>query len=365
MKFHAKLFACLAMLFFAAGCSSILPTPTPTPTATPLPTNTPTVPPPTATRPNPTATKENDLPPAIAFALNKTQGAHSMNFEFESAMTVVQNGETKQVPGLALKGADSTINRQFTLSGMTSDTNEFISYDVIVVGEKVFMRGITGVPGVDAQQWYEIPERAQAGVRQLPSARSLIASFAPEDVAQAQFKSAGNETIDGENCSVWSAQNPTFAQTLIGVTEDSELRQQLGEIEATEFKLWTCADGYIHRLNGFVQGHSTQNPANKVTVTLRFKMSDFDQPLKIQAPTNAKPFPTAAPPTAAKPTVAATSRTTASPTKANNETPAATASPTEANDETPAVTETPDATASPNTTPEVTETPNATITPTP
>jgi hypothetical protein len=274
------------------GCGGILPAPTPTPTATPPPTATAE---PTATTVAATPTREGVPPPAIAFALNKTQLARSMNFDFESAVTVVQDGKTTEIPGLALKGLDSTLNRNVTISGTTSDTNEFITYEVIIVGEDVFIRGLAGVPGVDIEQWYQLPEQAQGGVRQLPTARGLIASFSPEDVAKAAFVQAGSETLDGENCTIWEATNPESAQVLIGVTEDSELRDQLGQVDSAEFRIWTCSDGFIHQLIGQVKGHSPQNPDNTTTVNMRFLLSDLDEALDITAPTDVQPFPMSQP----------------------------------------------------------------------
>lgn len=276
---------------FVIGCSAFTP---PTPTPTPAPTETPT-PLPTVTsaptRLKPTATPENQIPSAIAFALNKTQNASTMNFEFESVVTITQNGQTQKIPGLTINGYDSTLNRQVTISGTTSDTREFITYDVIVIGQDVYVKGLAS-NGLDTAQWYRLPEPMQSGVRRLPTARGLIASFDPADVGKARFQQAGTENVDDETCTVWDAQNTDFAQTLVGVTPDSELGKQLGTVDSAEFKLWTCADGYIHLMTGSVQGHSAQNAADKTGVTLRFRMTDFDQSQTIQPPSDAKSLPT-------------------------------------------------------------------------
>lgn len=295
MKLRAFFLCCLVGSgLLLAGCEAVLPTPTPMPTDTPVPTATPlpTVTSlPTATLPKPTETPANTLPPAIAFALNKTQGAQSVKFEFSSGVTLVQGGKTQEIPGLALKGADSTLNRQVTISGTTTDTNELISYELVVLGADVYIKGLNS-NGLNAGQWYKLPEQVQAGVRRLPTARGLISSFSPEDVSKADLQQAGTETLDELVCSVWSAKNGASAQALIGVTPDSDLRKQLGEIDATEFKIWTCADGYIHLLTGEVRGHSAQDKANTARVTLRFQMNDFDKALQIQAPEGAIAFPT-------------------------------------------------------------------------
>lgn len=319
MKFRPLFYVGLVLLVAITACDVLVP---PTPTPTPAPTETPTLIPTATHSPTPrasaTPTREGALPPAIAFALNKTQGANSMKFDFESALTLVENGATRKIPGLALTGIESTLNREVKLSGTTTDTNELITYEIVVVGADAFIKGLSGVPGLDETQWYQLPEQMQAGVRRLPSARGLINSFSPEDVGKAQFQAAGNEIIDDENCSVWSAQNAAFAQILIGVTEGSDLKARVGEIDATEFKIYTCADGYIHRLTGSVQGHSAQNQANTATVTLRFEMTDFNKAFNIEPPANVKPFPTPSPePTSAsEPTAAPESTTQPEPTGA-------------------------------------------------
>lgn len=300
MKLRSLFSFALLTTLLLAGCGGATPTPTPTPAPTAPPTDTPIPAPPTATRPPPTATRADVLPQAVAFALNKTQNARSMQFDFESAVSVTEDGKTSKMPGLAIRGADSTLNRSVVISGTTTDTNEFITYDVIVLGNQVFIKGLVGVPGIDPEQWYELPEASQTGVRRLPTARGLIASFDPAEVGKAEFQASGTDELDGEKCTVWTAQNANFARQLIGVTEESDLRKQLGEIESSEFKIWTCADGFIHQMSGTVNGHAADNPANAATVTLKFLMSDFDSAVDIEAPTDVKPFP--APPSQAQPT---------------------------------------------------------------
>lgn len=334
MKFRLFVIACFLSVFLVAGCSALTPpTPTPTPAPTTAPTDVPTatpLPPPTV---NPaTATPANTLPQAISFALNKTQDAKSLKYDFQQGLTIVKDGKTQELPVLVLQGSDSTLNRQVTISGTTSDTKEFITYEVIVLGQDAYIRGVTGVTNVDPKKWYALPEAAQAGIRQLPSARGLIASFAPEDVGNAEFTSAGTETLNGEACTIWDAKNAAGAQAMIGVAGDSEMKKQVGEIDTTVVKLWTCADGFIHQLLGEVQGHAADNKANTVKVSLHFLMSDFDQAIKIDPPAEFDPFPTPPPQT----------QPTAAPSKAS-ETPAITVPA----NETPPASETPSAAPSP------------------
>lgn len=312
-----------------AGCA-VLPTPAPTPTATPAPTSTPlptATAQPTAARPQPTVTQANALPPAVAFALNKTQGAHSMDFDFLTGITNVVSGKTTELPGLALKGQDSTLNRHVTVSGTTSDTNEFITYEVIVFGDNVYVKGLTGVPGIDPALWYVLPAEMQSGVRRLPTARGLLSSFNAEDFASAKFSNNGTEPLDDETCTVWSAQNPATIQKIIGVNDSETLKKQLGEIDGSTLKIWTCADGYIHKIEGQVLGHNAQNTNDTVSINLHFKMNQFDGAFDIQAPPDAKPFAPQAEPTATATPTNATPGAGASPT-AEHSTPKAQATPT-------------------------------------
>lgn len=284
----------LGMLWVIAGCAPAA-TPTPAPTAPPPPTETAT-PAPTATetaaaQPSATAVVTSTLPAPVGFALNKTQNAKSLRYQFETSVSITQDGKSQVIPGLSLNGTDSTLNRQVTISGTTSDTNEFITYEVIVLGDKVYLKGLKGVTGVDPAVWYELPADAQAGVRRLPSARGLLASFTQDDFSKGQFEQAGTETLDNVQCSIWSAKNGQFVLNLVGVTEGTELGKQVGVVDSSEFKLWTCADGYVHLMTGLVQGHSASNQNNTAAVNLRFVLSDLDQPLDIKAPDNTQPFP--------------------------------------------------------------------------
>lgn len=332
MNFRILLTTSIAAAFLIAGCTALTPpTPTPTPAPTAVPTAVPTATALPPTKPAATATTANALPQAIAFALNKTQEVRSLKYDFQQLLTVVQDGKTQEIPMLSLKGQDSTLNRQVSLKG-TTESNELISYDVVVLGEEAYIRGITGVTGVDPTKWYSLPPAAQAGVRQLPSARGLIASFSPEDVGKAEFKSVGKQELDQENCTIWEAQNKPLAQALLGVGADSPLKKQVGEIDTTEVKLWTCADGYIHQLTGTLTGRSAANPANTVKLTLNFVMSDFNLALKIDPPTEFGQLPTP-PPQTQEPTV--TTAKTPEPTQAPN----GTVEPTESAD--PTVTPTP------------------------
>ncbi len=278
-------------MFFLFGCG-ILPTPTPTPTATPLPTQTPTaVPTNTATpRPSPTATKTNALPPALTFALNKTQRALSMNFDFATRFIATQNDTKSEQPGLAIQGQDSTLNRHVKVSGLASDTNELITYELIVSGDNAYVKGLTGVPGIDPALWYVLPAELQAGVRRLPTASGLLSSFTLDDFAAAKFQAAGSETFDEQTCTIWTAQNKTTIQKIIGINDSETLKQQLGEIDQTELKVWTCADGYIHLIRGQVRGHNAAKPNDTVSIELYFQMNQFDQAFSIQEPPDALPF---------------------------------------------------------------------------
>jgi hypothetical protein len=313
----------LLALVFSMGCTAFA---TPTPTPTPVPTSTPTPAPTDTPRPTATPADPNALPSAIAFALNKTGDAKSMRFDFESLITLVREGKEQVVPGLSLSGIDSTLNRHVTISGTSSETNHVLTYEVIIVGDEVYLKGLEGVAGVDPQKWYRVPPEMEASVRGFPTARGLLASFDAKEFGKAQFASTGGETLDNQQCSLWSAKNPEAALNLIGITNEGDLKKQLGSIDTTQFKVWTCADGYIHRMTGQVNGHDANNTANKTKVDVRFALADFDQALAVQTPEGANLFPTPA----STPTrgIVVTVTPAQSATAALTETETATATPT-------------------------------------
>jgi hypothetical protein len=322
MKLFVRTTGLIAVsVIWFVGCG-ILPTPIPTPTPTAVPTDTPTAAPTNTATPRPSATPPtaNALPSAIAFALNKTQGARTLNYDFSTGITAVQGGKKTELPGLALKGQDSTLNRHVTISGTTSDTNEFITYEVIVFGENTYVKGLTGIPGIDPTVWYVLPAELQANVRRLPTARALLGSFDAQDFADAKFQRADSETMDGEQCTIWSAQAAATIQKIIGVTESDALKKQLGEIDSSELKVWTCADGYIHQIEGLVQGHSAQTPSDTVSINLHFHMNQFDEALNIQAPSDAKPFQPQSSSGSATPTLEKSPAGAATPTSAPTQT---------------------------------------------
>ncbi|OQY97423.1 MAG: hypothetical protein B6D41_03545, partial [Chloroflexi bacterium UTCFX4] len=157
MKFlNSILWLIIIAALALVGCDNLIaPTPTETPTETPTSIPTATAAP--TARPSATPAKTDALPPAIAFALNKTQNVRSLDFDFSTGITRVHANQTTELPGLAIKGQDSTLNRSVVISGMTSDTNEFITYQVIVLGENVYIKGLTDVPGIDPTLWYQLP----------------------------------------------------------------------------------------------------------------------------------------------------------------------------------------------------------------
>jgi hypothetical protein len=284
-------------------------------------------------------------------------------------VTLVRNGKNQVVPGLSLSGIESTLNRSITISGTTSDTREFLTYQVIVLGDSVYLKGLTGVAGVDPQQWYTLPTSVQAGVRRLPTAHGLLASFDPQEFAGAGFSAAGNQGLDDEECSIWSAKQVQFVGSLLGISQGSDLQQQLGTVDNAEVKIWICADGFIHLVTGEVNGHDAKNQADTTAVSLRFAMADFDQALAIQAPANVKPFPTP-PPTGTPGATPAASKTPTStpPVPGRTETPApveTTTPPTETTIPPTETTAPPTGTAAPATPSPAATNAEATVTPTP
>src|SRR5437868_12236385 len=99
MKFRLLVVTVLISAFWIAGCSVLTPpTPTPTPAPTDVPTAVPTATVAATAVPQGTATSANLPPQAISFALTKSQGAHSLKYDFSQTLTFVQDGKTQVLP---------------------------------------------------------------------------------------------------------------------------------------------------------------------------------------------------------------------------------------------------------------------------
>lgn len=230
------------------------------------------------------------LPAAITDALAKTRNVQNVRYEIISRVSLTQDSKTIEQPGLNAQGAESGDNRRLTLSGIMNATGQAASFEFVNLDGVTYIKGLNGIPGVNPAQWYRFPQELGNVTHDAPSVKSLLAQLELRDIQNASFQTAGNETLDGQPCVIWLARDPKLAEGLLGIAGSAQANNQLQALDQGEFRVWTCADGYVHRLTGLVQGHDPSSPNNRATVQLAVHLYDHDADITIAAPPDAQDF---------------------------------------------------------------------------
>lgn len=232
----------------------------------------------------------SDIPEELGAAFDRTKAATKIRYEIASTATFTVNGISRSQPGISAKGEGADGNQHIILSGVMNATGQITSFEFILLDGETYIKGLAGIPGVDPTLWYKFPPELGNITGDAPTARSLLADLNPDDFSKGGFSVTGVETLDGQSCHIWTAQNNRLADDFGGIANDQDVERELKQIENAEFKLWTCPDGYMHQMSGFVQGHDPDRPSDKATVELKFHMFDFGQTINIVAPPDARPF---------------------------------------------------------------------------
>jgi inosine/xanthosine triphosphate pyrophosphatase family protein len=227
---------------------------------------------------------------AITDALARTRDVRNVRYEITSQVSLTQDSKTIQQPGLNAQGAESGENRQLTLSGIMNATGQATKFEFITLDGVTFIKGLNGIPGVNPAQWYRFPQELGNVTHDAPGVKSLLAQLETQDIQNAEFQNAGSETIDGQSCEIWYARDPKLAVGLLGIAGSAQANNQLQALDVGEFRVWTCADGFLHRLTGLVQGHDPSNPNNRATVQLTVHLYDHNADIAITAPPDARDF---------------------------------------------------------------------------
>lgn len=280
----------ILVLLVLWGCTGAASTPQPTVLSNPT-ALTKTVPPTSTSSLPVSGTAANDmLPPEISAAFSKTRAAQNVRYEISSEFSFIQDGKQVKPPGLQARGEESGANHHLAISGIMNATGETATFEFVTLEGVTYIKGLSGIPGVDPTQWYIFPKELGNVTRDAPGVKALLADLAAQNLDRGNFQTAGTETVDGQACTVWSAQNPKLAQSFIGIANNRDTTSQLQTLDKGEFRMWTCADGYIHRITGAVWGHDASNPNNQANMQLTFHIFDHDAPITITAPAGAQEF---------------------------------------------------------------------------
>ncbi len=226
----------------------------------------------------------------VAQAFAKTRAVRQVRYEIASQVALTQQDKIVQQPGLNARGAESGENRQLALSGIMNATGQPTTFEFITLNGVTYIKGLNGIPGVNPAQWYRFPQELGNVTHDAPGVKSLLAQLETHAIEQANFQSVGQETLDGQTCVIWLARDPNLAQGLLGIAGGAQAGSQMQALDDSEFRVWTCADGYIHRFAGVVRGHDPANPAHQSTAQLAIHLYDHDAEIVITAPSDAQDF---------------------------------------------------------------------------
>ena len=259
---------------------------------TPLPTSTISAP---TRAPAPTvapATNFNsDKSPAeIADAYRKTLALQRVRYKITSLISYMQNGAPVQQPGLNARGAESGSNRSFAISGIMNTTGEPATFEFITLDNITYVKGLSGIPGVQPDKWYKFPPELGNFTRDAPGIKTLLADLKLDEQRANSFAHTGSEALDGHACDIWLANDSKLAEGFIGIANNAQATEQLQAVDGGQVRVWTCDDGYLHRLTGSLQGHAPDNSANKATMELDFVLFDHNVEIPLTAPPGAQDF---------------------------------------------------------------------------
>lgn len=230
------------------------------------------------------------LPSEIADAFARTRSARSARYDITSRVSLTEDSQTTRQPGLEVHGAESGDNRQFAISGIMNATGQAATFEFITLDGVTFVKGLNGIPGVNPSQWYRFPQELGNVTHDAPGVKALLSQLEAQDIQNARFAGAGTETIDGQACAIWLARDPNLAKGLLGIAGSAQANAQLKALDQGEFRVWTCADGYMHRITGLVEGHDPSNINHRANIELTVHLYDLDADIAITAPPDAQDF---------------------------------------------------------------------------
>ncbi len=240
--------------------------------------------------PTPTPLADSASSSQVAESFARTRQVARVRYKITSAVTLTQDGKAVPQNGLSAQGAENGDNRQLTLSGIMNATGDAATFDLIVLDGVTYLKGLNGIPGVNPAQWYRFPSELGNVTHDAPGVKSLLAQLELQDVQNAAFQNEGSETIGAQTCTRWLARDTHLAQGLLGIAGSARAGNQLQALDRAEFRVWTCADGYMHRLTGLVEGHDPANPSQRASVQLTIELYDHDGAIDITAPKDVQDF---------------------------------------------------------------------------
>lgn len=299
------------MVAFVIGCGATAPTETPVP-PTALPTSVPpTAVPPTRASATQAAPSGSTQAGPLTNAIDKVKNATSYRVNLTitgSGSFAAQTGAPDQTPVASV--TPTTSDKPITLVSMQGEVNgkdahyvlqgELIaflgidatkSFEVISSDGDAYVKGPVPLLGATEDKWYKAPPNA-AQIAQPPlTPGSFLESFGETGISPADFKSAGNESLDGQSCEVFAGDKTAVINAfskLGGATGATQ--EDLDSIDNAVFEFWVCNDGYLHQVQMVIEGHDKNKPDQKGSFQILMKIMDFGSSVTIVPPADSLPL---------------------------------------------------------------------------
>lgn len=280
-------------------------TPTPRPSSTPTPTSTPqataTLVIPVSTRASPTAraTVVVGTRTAAAGAIQKAfdQSAAAKSYRLELEMTA--QGDFALVPGL------TNPNQALPMFGMSGEVNgkdnHFVfkgwlstflggdmtkGFEIMRVGDKTFVKGPLPMLGAPDDKWYVADSSFKSS---FSDPNQMLNTNQNADLNG--FRKTGTEPLDGKRCDVYTAgKESSLGLFRLINTAGAQAEDTLGALDNAETRIWICEDGYLRQLTMRLDGHNKDKPTQKISMQIKFRISNLNVAVKITPPANAAPM---------------------------------------------------------------------------
>ncbi len=237
-----------------------------------------------------TAAPPGNLPEDLANAVTKTKDVKAARYDITSNVSFTENGQLKNQPGISGKGESNGTDSHMALTGITDQTGQSQSFEFIQAGGDTYVKGGLGIPGLDANSWYKFPRTGGDVTKGAPTATSLLSGLDPEDFRPGNFTATGIEVLDLQPCRVWSSTSTKLGEDFSSGSGNEIADRQLKAVDKADFKVWTCADGYLHQIKGHIEGHDPDVATDKATMDLTLHVYDFGSNIAINPPAGAKNF---------------------------------------------------------------------------
>lgn len=188
-------------------------------------------------------------------------------------------------PLIFARGDVNGKNSHMTMGGVifslfTGDPS--VGMEMLTIDKDVYVKGPAPLFGAPDNKWYTMT----GGSSSVPSNPAAgIFGNGDAQVKDTDFTKAGSETLDGKKCDIYQGSKDALQKAYEGIESSGESNTK---IEAGEYKVWICDDGYLHKLAMTLKTDFTGN-GTMMDLNIIARMFDFGSNIKIERPANPQP----------------------------------------------------------------------------